>query len=163
MEPFTWNGSGLRTPPGFGFDFVPIDGHTGLLASRESWSCEGRHSSSGSGDRSGGVGWRKVRPSFSPHASRGAACNDQSALARARAFSPLADQRWVTVALAFLKELDVITSKRLELTTAGAPQRNATGGGDPNPKAKASAKKKGKGGGKQGGHQQGAQQEGEDE
>jgi len=87
----------------------------------------------------------------------------QSALARARAFSPLADQRWVTVALAFLKELDVITSKRLELTTAGAPQRNATGGGDPNPKAKASAKKKGKGGGKQGGHQQGAQQEGEDE
>jgi len=34
---------------------------------------------------------------------------------RTRAFAPLADQRWVTCALAFLKELEVISSKRVEL------------------------------------------------
>ena len=36
-------------------------------------------------------------------------------ISRAKAFSPLADQKWVTVALAYLKELETITSKRLEL------------------------------------------------
>ena len=34
---------------------------------------------------------------------------------RARAFAPLSDQRWVTATIAFLKELDTITSKRSEL------------------------------------------------
>eukprot|EP00435_Cladocopium_sp_Y103_P034882 s2166_g9.t1 len=38
-------------------------------------------------------------------------------LGKPRAFSPLADQKWVTVALAYIKELDVITTKRLELTS----------------------------------------------
>eukprot|EP00435_Cladocopium_sp_Y103_P020515 s2882_g5.t1 len=39
----------------------------------------------------------------------------QSSLSRSKAFSQLADQKWVTVALAFIKELEVISSKRLEL------------------------------------------------
>ena len=51
-----------------------------------------------------------------------------SQVSRARSFAPLADQRWITVALAFLKELDTITVKRTELlSTASA----STGGGDP--------------------------------
>ena len=47
-----------------------------------------------------------------------------SSTSRSRAFAPLADQKLVTVALAFLKELDIIQSKRLELVGA-PPQRNA--------------------------------------
>ena len=42
-----------------------------------------------------------------------------SSTSRARSFAPLADQRWVTVALAFLKEMEVISAKRSEM--AGAP------------------------------------------
>ena len=41
-----------------------------------------------------------------------------SQVSRAKPFSPLADQRWVTVALAFLKELDTISTKRSELLQA---------------------------------------------
>lgn len=33
---------------------------------------------------------------------------------RSRSFAPLADQKWITCALAYMKEMDVITSKRLE-------------------------------------------------
>ena len=63
-------------------------------------------------------------------------------LARSKAFSPLADQRWVTTALAYLKELDTITTKRLELT--GATTTSSSGGGAPSgaPKVKANPKKK---------------------
>ena len=46
-----------------------------------------------------------------------------SATSRARSFSPLADQKWVTVALAFLKELEVINQKRTELTSPPKPLR----------------------------------------
>eukprot|EP00435_Cladocopium_sp_Y103_P010558 s305_g2.t1 len=66
-------------------------------------------------------------------------------LSKARAFSPLADQRWVTVALAYVKELDLISSKRLELTSKPA----AFGGdkaGEPSAKPKPFPKKKGRGG-----------------
>ena len=75
-------------------------------------------------------------------------------LNRPRAFSPLADQRWVTVALAYIKELDVITSKRLELTNQSRPGTfsAASTGSDstpaPSAKAKQQPKKKGKGGGR---------------
>jgi hypothetical protein len=41
-----------------------------------------------------------------------------STLSKARAFSPLAAQQWVTVALAYVKELDLISAKRLEMTAA---------------------------------------------
>lgn len=71
-----------------------------------------------------------------------------SAVSRARAFSPLADQKWVTVALAFLKELDTISSKRVELIG----QASSSGGGQPipvgTPKVKGAPKKKGRGKGK---------------
>ena len=55
-------------------------------------------------------------------------------LSRSRAFAPLADQRWITVALAFLKEMDVIVSKRGELTSTSAASASgdaasAPGGG----------------------------------
>ena len=83
----------------------------------------------------------------------------QSRLSRSRAFSPLADQRWVTVALAYVKELDVITTKRQEL--AGGLGKPPTAS-DPAPKPKPGPKKKGKGGGKQF-QQQSTANEGEEE
>ena len=71
-----------------------------------------------------------------------------SATSRARAFAPLADQKWVTCALAFLKELEVINAKRSELSsgkgswdTTQSPQPPKAA---PKPKAKG-GKKKGKG------------------
>ena len=66
---------------------------------------------------------------------------------RARAFTPLADQRWITCALAYLKEIEVISAKRLEMTGGGA--RASDTSSEPNakqrPKAKPSSKKKGRG------------------
>ena len=69
-----------------------------------------------------------------------------SQVSRAKSFAPLADQRWVTVALAFLKELDTITTKRSELLLASQP-----GGGQqiqPSPKAQPTPGGKGKGRGR---------------
>ncbi len=48
-------------------------------------------------------------------------------LSKARAFSPLADQKWVTTALAYIKELDTITTKRTEMMNMGSTLQ---GGGD---------------------------------
>ena len=66
---------------------------------------------------------------------------------RAKAFSPLADQRWITVALAYLKEMDVITAKRQEMLGVQKP-----GGGTTDPdkvvKPKGAPKKRGKGAGR---------------
>eukprot|EP00435_Cladocopium_sp_Y103_P042131 s2497_g11.t1 len=72
------------------------------------------------------------------------------AFSRSRSFSPLADQRWVTIALAYLKELDAIQSKRAEL--AGPSQKPTPGNQNPSsaqPKQKAGAKRKGRGKGAQ--------------
>ena len=67
-----------------------------------------------------------------------------SATSRARSFAPLADQRWVTSSLAFLKEMEVITSKRAELT--GAPRLASDTSSDAaKPKAKTQPKRKGRG------------------
>ena len=67
-----------------------------------------------------------------------------SATSRARSFAPLADQRWVTSSLAFLKEMEVITSKRAELT--GAPKSASDSTSDAaKPKAKGQPKRKGRG------------------
>jgi len=55
-------------------------------------------------------------------------------ISRAKAFSPLADQRWVTVSLAYIKELDTITTKRLELV--GGQSSGSTAGDDPPQKGK---------------------------
>ena len=71
-----------------------------------------------------------------------------SQVSRAKAFSPLANQRWVTVALAFLKELDTIVVKRGEILAG-----KASGSGDvvaPTglAKVKGGPKKKGRGKGR---------------
>eukprot|EP00435_Cladocopium_sp_Y103_P069903 s107_g34.t1 len=77
-------------------------------------------------------------------------------LSKARAFTPLASQQWVTVALAYLKELDIISAKRLEL--AAAPKQNPFASSSAEaPKAKAQPKKGAKGRGR--GNQSAAQQE----
>lgn len=60
------------------------------------------------------------------------------ATSRARSFAPLADQRWVTCALAYLREMDVIASKRLEFAGGGGGgNASTTSSDDPHPKAKA--------------------------
>jgi len=73
-----------------------------------------------------------------------------STTSRTRAFAPLADQRWVTCALAFLKEMEIISSKRLELVGGGPRNASETSSENPQPKAKTKAKPqpKRKGGGK---------------
>ena len=38
--------------------------------------------------------------------------------AKARAFAPLAEQRWVTIALAYIKEMDLIATKRSDATSS---------------------------------------------
>ena len=70
---------------------------------------------------------------------------------RTKAFAPLADQRWVTVALAYLKELDTITTKRVELLSASSTAASSLGGGGgvPAPKVKQAPKAKQRGRGKQ--------------
>eukprot|EP00435_Cladocopium_sp_Y103_P041612 s550_g11.t1 len=65
-------------------------------------------------------------------------------LARNKSFSPLADQRWITVAIAYLKEMDTIAAKRSEISGV-TPPKASPATGPPGPKAKPGAKKKGKG------------------
>ena len=77
-----------------------------------------------------------------------------SSTSRAKSFAPLADQRWVTCALAFLKEMEVISAKRSEVNSG---QRSFSDGlsdaasAQPSAKAKAKVapKRKGKGKGNQ--------------
>ena len=66
------------------------------------------------------------------------------ATSRSRSFSPLADQRWITVALAYLREMDLIANKRLEF--AGGGKASLVGSEEvPTPKPKGAPKKKGRG------------------
>ena len=68
-----------------------------------------------------------------------------------RPFAPTAHQRWVTTALQYLKEMDVIATKRAEVSATrgpgdrGAPSANQTDAGNT---AAPKKKQKGKGGGK---------------
>ena len=57
-----------------------------------------------------------------------------SSTSRARSFTPLASQKWITVALAYLKEIDVISVKRNEML--GARPSGAASSDDPAPKVK---------------------------
>lgn len=72
-----------------------------------------------------------------------------SQVSRSRAFAPLADQRWITVSLAFLRELDTITTKRAELVGGSQPSSNPNSAAVPKPKQPGSPKKKGGGRGNQ--------------
>ena len=58
--------------------------------------------------------------------------------ANPRPLAPTACQKWVTTALQYLKELDVISTKRAEATSKGQPSKQ----GEEGPAAKASTKKK---------------------
>ena len=71
-----------------------------------------------------------------------------SQVSRAKAFSPLANQRWVTVALAFLKELDTIVVKRSEILGGKASGSGDGASAAAAPKVKGVPKKKGRGKGK---------------
>lgn len=69
-----------------------------------------------------------------------------------RAFAPTAHQRWVTTALQFLKEMDIITSKRAEVAggklggdKGAASSSTMDAGSTQTPKRKAKAKPGGKG------------------
>ena len=86
-----------------------------------------------------------------------------STTSRTRAFAPLADQRWVTVALAFLKEMEVISSKRQELIGGGQKGASETLSepAQPKPKAKGKPQPKKKGGGKGSGQPQNTAEDGE--
>lgn len=59
-----------------------------------------------------------------------------SMLSRSRAFSPLADQRWITVALAYLTELDTSTAKRAEMGNVSRPGTFGGQNSDEAPKPK---------------------------
>ena len=77
-----------------------------------------------------------------------------SSTSRARSFAPLADQRWVTCALAFLKEMEAIAAKRSEMNSGSkfpseASQDSTGGNAAAKPKAKGQPKKKGRGKGAQ--------------
>ena len=57
-----------------------------------------------------------------------------SSTSRARSFTPLASQKWITVALAYLREIDVISVKRNEML--GSRPSGAASSDDPAPKVK---------------------------
>ena len=60
-----------------------------------------------------------------------------------RSFAPLADQRWNTCSLAFLKQVEVIASKRLELTGVSSKGGSETSSENPKRKRKGSPEEEG--------------------
>ena len=64
--------------------------------------------------------------------------------ARTRSFAPLADQKWITVALQYLREMDVINNKRQEFA-GKASGSGADPADDPKPKVRPKSKQKGRG------------------
>ena len=57
-------------------------------------------------------------------------------LSRGRSFAPLADQRWVATALSFIKELDLITQRRSDVSSSRASSSTDGQAGVPTPKKK---------------------------
>ena len=73
-----------------------------------------------------------------------------SSTSRARSFAPLADQRWITVALQYLREMDLIASKRAEFAGGKASGSGANQEDDPLPKPKPKPKYRPRGRGRGG-------------
>ena len=69
--------------------------------------------------------------------------------AKGRAFAPLAEQRWVTIALAYIKEMDLIATKRMDMTGTKNPEKDGDPSNPPGPNPKKQPKKAPKGAGKQ--------------
>ena len=68
----------------------------------------------------------------------------------AQSFAPLARQQWVTTSLAFLRELDILQTRRAEMRRGGRPWngwrgQRQTPGDQGNQEVDAAAKAKGKG------------------
>eukprot|EP00435_Cladocopium_sp_Y103_P023047 s3468_g5.t1 len=63
--------------------------------------------------------------------------------ARPKAFAPLADQRWVTTALQYLKELDTIANRRSEVANQNQSQKSAAPKEEPNPKKRTKGRGRG--------------------
>ena len=57
---------------------------------------------------------------------------------RVRAFAPLADQKWITNALSYIKELDTITNRRTDIA---GKQREDKPDAPANPASKRAAKR----------------------
>ena len=51
-------------------------------------------------------------------------------LSRGRAFAPMAEQRWITTALSYIKELDTISSRRSDLAASSSRTLGGGGGGE---------------------------------
>lgn len=62
-------------------------------------------------------------------------------LSKGKSFAPLAEQKWVNLALSYIKELDQITQKRADLSGASSRTTSATPPAVPVPKPKPKAKK----------------------
>lgn len=67
-------------------------------------------------------------------------------LSRGRAFAPLADQKWITISLSFIKELDLIAQRRTDVvggkSSAASPDQVPTPKPKPKPKPGSWKKKK---------------------
>ena len=61
-------------------------------------------------------------------------------LSRGKSFAPLAEQKWISLALSYIKELDVITQKRADL--AGVPVKSTAAPAAPVPTPKPKPKQK---------------------
>ena len=128
---------GVRSASGTGdFGFSGHD-HNGFPPGRKLASSQGCDSPSVGGSGPGMFRQWQIRASKSV-----------GALSRAKAFTPLADQKWVTVALAYLKELDTITANRMELGGVSKQNPFATGSSEDPPKPKPQPKKTEKGRGR---------------
>ncbi|CAE7400042.1 hypothetical protein AK812_SmicGene26794 [Symbiodinium microadriaticum] len=64
-----------------------------------------------------------------PPAAMFTARSSKSAM-HTRAFAPLASQRWVAIVLSYIKELDVIATKRADIKKGGAPLASGSGAKD---------------------------------
>ena len=62
-------------------------------------------------------------------------------LSKGKSFAPLADQKWISLALSYIKELDVITQKRADLAGAPVKLTSAAPAPTPTPKPKPKTKK----------------------
>eukprot|EP00438_Fugacium_kawagutii_P018756 Skav204395 [mRNA] locus=scaffold2947:164542:176525:+ [translate_table: standard] len=68
---------------------------------------------------------------------------------RGRPFAPMADQRWITTTLAYIREMDLINSRRLDATSSKTGDKDQPEKDPQKPNPKKTPKKHPKGGGKQ--------------
>ena len=125
-----------------------VPGHVYLRspACGQPWGCSRWSSTFGSDNRADGDGQWQDGCGGSVELAGGCARNVPSSIftnrqtlstSRSRAFAPLAEQRWITTTLAYLREMDVITAKRQEFLPG---QRPSGASSDPAPAPKKTPK-----------------------